>query len=191
MEINTGSLPQLPVASQRSGCNECAPNGFAKQGDKRSGELPEDQRRQVEELKQRDREVRAHESAHIAAAGGHAQGGAKFSYTRGPDGRLYATGGEVSIDTSAVPGDPQATLQKAQTVQRAALAPAEPSGQDRQVAAQAAAMATQARQEMSKASQGSEAGTGTARDSSADLLQRIHTGGAMENRPVDPLHLVA
>ncbi|MEM7220185.1 MAG: putative metalloprotease CJM1_0395 family protein [Pseudomonadota bacterium] len=107
----------------------------------------EDERR-INELNARDREVRAHEQAHLAAAGAHARGGIQFSYTRGPDQRLYATGGEVSIDTAPVRGDPQATLQKAQTIRRAALAPAQPSAQDRAVAAQAAQMATEARAEL-------------------------------------------
>ena len=56
--------------------------------------------------------------------------------------------GEVKIDTSEIPGDPQATLLKAQIIRRAALAPATPSAQDRQVAAQATAMAQQARIEL-------------------------------------------
>ena len=104
--------------------------------------------RELEKLKQRDREVRAHELAHLAAAGQYAQGGAKFEYQRGPDGQRYAVGGEVSIDTSAIPGDPEATIRKLQAVQRAALAPAEPSGQDRSVAAQAASSIAQARIEV-------------------------------------------
>jgi len=54
----------------------------------------------------------------------------------------------VSIDASAVPGDPEATLRKAQTVRAAALAPAEPSSQDRAVAAQAAQMAASAQAEI-------------------------------------------
>ncbi len=111
--------------------------------------LTEDQLKQLESLKKRDTEVRAHEAAHQAAAGGLARGGASFSYQRGPDGQQYAIGGEVNIDTSPVPGNPEATLAKAQTIARAALAPAEPSGQDRQVATQAAQMAAQARVELS------------------------------------------
>lgn len=104
--------------------------------------------RQVETLKARDREVRAHEQAHLSAAGGIAISGAQFQYTSGPDGKRYATGGEVSIDTSTVPGDPQATLRKAETIRRAALAPAHPSSQDYKVAAKAAAMANKASAEL-------------------------------------------
>ncbi len=57
-------------------------------------------------------------------------------------------GGEVSIDASPVAGDPEATVRKAQTIKRAALAPSDPSAQDRQVAAQAAQLENQARQEV-------------------------------------------
>ena len=95
-------------------------------------ELSQEEQQTVEKLKQTDREVRQHEQAHISAAGGYARGGAHFTYTTGPDGKRYATGGEVSIDVS--PGStPQATIQKMETVKRAALAPANPSGQDRAV----------------------------------------------------------
>ena len=104
----------------------------------------------VEELKRRDIEVRAHEAAHLAAAGKHATSGASFDYKRGPDGKSYAAGGEVSIDTSPVPNDPQATLRKAQQIQAAARAPANPSAQDRQVAAQAGVMAADARLEITQ-----------------------------------------
>ena len=100
------------------------------------------------QLKARDMEVRAHEQAHLAAAGSHARGGMSFTYQTGPDGRQYAIGGEVGIDTSAVPGDPEATLQKAMQIQRAALAPAEPSAQDLRVASSAAQMAVEARQQI-------------------------------------------
>ncbi len=110
--------------------------------------LSEQELKQVQELKTRDREVRAHEAAHLAAAGSLAIGGASYSYQRGPDGVQYAVGGEVSIDTSAVAGDPEATLEKAQRIRSAALAPAQPSSQDLNVAAQAAQLAVQARAEI-------------------------------------------
>lgn len=107
--------------------------------------LSDEQRRQIGQLQSRDREVRAHEAAHIAAGGELIRGSARFSYQQGPDGQRYAIGGEVSIDTSPVKDDPEATLQKAQKVQAAALAPAQPSTADRAVAASASQMATTAR----------------------------------------------
>jgi hypothetical protein len=106
----------------------------------------------VDQLSARDREVRAHEQAH-AAVGGQYAGSPTYTYQRGPDGVSYAIGGEVSIDTSPIPNDPEATLRKAEQIARAANAPAEPSGQDRAVAAQAAKMAQQARVEISRQSQ--------------------------------------
>lgn len=111
-------------------------------------QLTEEQQREVEDLKKRDQEVRAHELAHLAAAGAHAAGGISFEYRQGPDGKRYAVGGEVSIDTSPVANDPEATLRKARQIQAAAYAPAEPSGQDRAVGQQAAQMAAQAQQEI-------------------------------------------
>lgn len=113
-------------------------------------DLPPDVQAQILELKATDQKVRAHEMAHISAGTGVVTGGAAFSYTKGPDGKLYAVGGEVQIDTSEVPGDPEATIRKAEAIQRAALAPADPSAQDRAVAARAAMMAAQARMELQK-----------------------------------------
>lgn len=113
-------------------------------------DLKQEEINQLRELSQRDREVRAHEQAHAAVAGSLAKGGPSFSYQRGPDGQLYAVGGEVQIDTSAVAGDPEATAEKARQVRRAALAPAQPSQQDRAVAAAASALEAQARVEIAQ-----------------------------------------
>ncbi|MEE9398218.1 MAG: putative metalloprotease CJM1_0395 family protein [Methylococcales bacterium] len=115
-----------------------------------SQEFSEEEQKQISELKTRDREVRTHEQAHLSAAGGVASGGPTFSYQSGPDGVRYATGGEVQIDTSAVSGDPAATMRKADAIRRAALAPANPSAQDQSVAAQAATMAAKAQADMAK-----------------------------------------
>jgi len=119
-------------------------------------QLSPDAQRQVDKLKARDQEVRAHEAAHMAAGGGLVRGGASYSYQQGPDGKRYAVGGEVSIDSSPVRGNPRATEMKAQQIEASALAPADPSGQDRKVAAQAAQMVAQAAAELAKsATQGS------------------------------------
>lgn len=102
----------------------------------------------VQALKKTDTEVRAHEMAHIAAGGQYITSGAKLEYQRGPDGKNYAVAGEVSIDTSAIPGDPRATAQKMKKIKAAALAPASPSAQDRKVAASATALAAKAAAEI-------------------------------------------
>ena len=95
----------------------------------------------LRELRARDREVRAHEAAHVAAGGSLVRGGPSFTLQRGPDGRSYAIGGEVQLDTSAVPDNPEATLRKSDQVRAAALAPAQPSPQDLRVAANAGQLA--------------------------------------------------
>lgn len=123
-------------------------------------ELTEEQQKQVTELKQRDAEVRSHEQAHVAAGGPYVTGGPTYEYQEGPDGRRYAVGGEVQIDTSPVDGDPEATIQKAQVVRAAALAPAEPSSQDLAVAAAATQMAAQAQAELRDPSRVSDATEG-------------------------------
>lgn len=102
--------------------------------------------RQLRELQARDREVRAHEAAHQAMGG---TGGATFSYQTGPDGRQYAIGGEVQIDVGRE-SDPRATVAKMQRVIAAALAPADPSPQDRAVAAQARAAMAEAQREIAE-----------------------------------------
>ena len=125
-------------------------------------ELTDEEVREVQELRARDRVVRQHEQAHIAAGGPFIRGGPTFTFETGPDGRQYAVGGEVSIDTSKE-ATPERTLIKAQTVRRAALAPAEPSGQDRAVAAKASQLEAQARREisLSRLPQVESSGTGS------------------------------
>jgi hypothetical protein len=112
-------------------------------------ELSDEERREAQKLKQRDQKVRAHEMAHMAAGGGLIRGGVKYQYQRGPDGKIYAVGGEVSIDTSSET-DPERTIQKMPRVRAAALAPADPSAQDRAVAAAAAQKAQHARAELAQ-----------------------------------------
>ncbi|MEA3333518.1 MAG: putative metalloprotease CJM1_0395 family protein, partial [Pseudomonadota bacterium] len=111
--------------------------------------LSDEEQRQVDQLKKRDAEVKAHERAHIAAGGPYVSGGASYEYEKGPDNQNYAVGGEVSIDVSAE-NTPEATIRKMQIVKRAALAPKDPSGQDRSVAAQAAQTEARARIDLQK-----------------------------------------
>ncbi len=118
-----------------------------KAADKTSQDSQQVDQTNIAQLKARDSAVRAHEQAHIAASGGLAEGGPSFVYQRGSDGKNYAIGGEVNIDVS--PGrTPQETIAKAQLVRAAALAPADPSPQDRSIAARATQMELQARAEL-------------------------------------------
>lgn len=58
--------------------------------------LTASEREIVQELRARDASVRTEEESHQTLAGANA-GMISYSYTAGPDGRLYATGGKVSI----------------------------------------------------------------------------------------------
>lgn len=124
----------------------------------------------VTQLATTDRHVRAHEQAHLAAAGPYATGGPSYTYTVGPDGQRYAVGGEVSLDTSPDPAGPEATVQKAKIIQAAANAPADPSTQDRMVAAQAAQMEADAEAQIFAEQQQGRSGQG---QQGADVLGHI------------------
>jgi hypothetical protein len=127
----------------------------------------------IAELRGAETRVRAHEAAH-KAVGGTVTGPISYSYTRGPDGKNYITGGEVSISVS--PGKtPEETVRRMEQVVRAALAPADPSPQDRAVAARATALAQRASLEESTAvsrttggGKAGESGRGTREGSGAD-----------------------
>ena len=109
--------------------------------------LSDDAQATLRQLQATDRKVRAHELAHLAASGGLATGAPSYTYQKGPDGVNYAVGGEVSIDTSPAK-TPEETIAKAATIIAAALAPTDPSPQDRAVAAAASQLAQQARAEL-------------------------------------------
>ena len=122
-------------------------DGQRKQQDPQQQEQQQRQEQQVQDLVERDKEVRTHEQAHQSAGGEYASS-PTYQFTQGPDGKRYATGGEVQIDTSVVPGDPAATIAKMQQIRAAALEPAEPSAQDLAVARSAAASEAKARKEL-------------------------------------------
>lgn len=144
-----GTLPADSVRISQEGrdklkasANQSSPNSTAE-------ELSPEEKQVVAKLKKRDQEVKAHENAHMSAGAGVVQGGATYQYQRGPDGRMFAVGGEVKIDTSRE-NSPEATIRKMQQVKKAALAPSQPSGQDRSVAAQASQIETEARAELTQ-----------------------------------------
>ncbi len=116
----------------------------------KNNELSDEDKKILDNLKQIEQRVRTHEQAHISAGGGLVRGGASYSYQMGPDGKRYIVGGEVKIDAAPVPDDPQATILKMQQVRAAALAPSDPSAQDRAVANEASKNESNARIELSK-----------------------------------------
>ena len=108
----------------------------------------------VDELRKIDREVRAHEEAHMAAGGPYA-GAVSYTYVQGPDGASYAVGGEVPISAPAG-RTPEETIRIMEQVRSAAVAPGAPSAQDFRVASKASAAVAQARQELSRRGDGED-----------------------------------
>ena len=114
-------------------------------------------RLRVEKLKRIDGQVRIHEQTHMASLGAYARGGPRYIYVIGPDGKSYAAGGSVSVDLSAIPGDPKATIRKARMLRRAAYGPTQPSAQDMHIAAAAYRLEMEAHQELAKAEEKEQA----------------------------------
>lgn len=148
--------------------------------------LSDDEQAYVRELKSIDSEVRAHEAAHATAGGGLA-GRPVYELVTGPDGIRYAVSGRVEIDTGVVGGDPSATIRKLETVRRAALAPAKPSGQDRAVAAQAEAGIREAQAELnSERASGptsDTSGVGASQDALLATNNQLDQAGGVNGEP--------
>lgn len=144
---NDGDVVTLSQEGQDLAKNLSLDKSTDDNGLKTAENLDGQELQELQQLKIRDSEVRAHEQAHLAAAGQYARGGASFTFQKGPDGASYAVGGEVGIDVGKEK-TPEATISKMQVIKRAALAPASPSSADRSIAARARLIESQARQEL-------------------------------------------
>ena len=152
-------VPGVPGdGGQGAGTPAVAGQSGEDEGANKSDSLSEAEEKQVEKLKQRDREVRAHEHAHARTGGAYA-GAPSYTYQQGPDGKRYAVGGEVSIDTSSE-RTAEATVRKMQVVIRAATAPADPSSQDLKVAQQARAQLQEAQTQLRQERAAEQSGAG-------------------------------
>ena len=176
VENNTGNSS----GNKTSNAENNTQNNDKNAGQKNIGELSQEEQRIVTELQAADTNVRAHEAAHMAAGGGLTSP-ASYTYERGPDNKMYAVAGEVGISTGEG-NTPQESLNKAQTIRRAALAPADPSPQDLKVAAQAASMEMSARAEIlqEKMAQNSQ-NTNNSNETSAENSARNSTGNSTGN----------
>lgn len=143
-------------------------------------EISPEEKKEIEQLQKTDQKVRAHEQAHLAAGAGLVRGGATFEYTRGPDGKMYAVGGEVKIDISPVNGKPEETIRKMQNVISAALAPVDPSPQDRAVAT--IARNIQAKAQMEKSEQARKR---TQSKDSSDIIANNQSNQPIERETSD------
>jgi len=89
--------------------------------------------RVLEKFKNKDAEIRTHEQAHATI--GHTTTPISYNYQEGPDGKMYAVGGSVRLDTS-IPSNPKAAAFKLDMLQKAATGPADLSGADTAIASQ-------------------------------------------------------
>lgn len=99
----------------------------------RVSELTQGEKQIVAQLKSRDREVRQHEARHYNMGRPFTQP-PRYWYVTGPDGRRYAVSGAVSFAFQQFSGDAVELLHQLSVLQRAALAPREPSSTDLAVA---------------------------------------------------------
>lgn len=134
--------------------------------------------RQIQELIQIQNKVIVHEQAHMSA-GGELAGGASYSYTTGPDGKRYITGGEVSISIPSVK-EPDEKLRMMAKVRAAALAPADPSPQDMRVAASAGAKEAEARMELARKRMETAYGNSPSKTESSQKSQKAVPGSALD-----------
>jgi hypothetical protein len=133
--------------------------------------LSASQQAEIARLEQRDREVRAHEAAHLTAAGSLASG-VQYTYTLGPDGKLYAVEGKVNIAVTSST-DPEEALSQARQLLAAASAPGDPSNQDLTVAVRARQMESEAQAQLAELKAKAQADTVPAASSaSAQHLNR-------------------
>ncbi|HTJ97470.1 MAG TPA: putative metalloprotease CJM1_0395 family protein [Rhodocyclaceae bacterium] len=146
--IGTGSSNSDTSTSDSSTSSSTTTSSTNVQISSKARELSAADQRRVQELKQIDAEVRAHEQAHMNAGRGIITSGPSYTYTDGPDGKQYAVAGEVGIDTSPE-SKPQQNIDKGARIQAAALAPIQPSPQDQRVAAVGSELEAKGRSDLS------------------------------------------
>jgi hypothetical protein len=132
--------------------------------------------RKIDDLKRQERDIHAHEEAHYRSSGGKAFT-PQYVYEVGPDGNKYAVKGTTKIILEEGKTSEE-TIKNARTARTAAMAPANPSDQDRKVILETVRMEQKARKKIleSKKRQTKE---------SSDNVSRINEDGEMKlDKPV-------
>ncbi len=120
----------------------------------------------IRDLEERDKQVRQREEAHVRAAGLLAQGGPKYRYEIGPDGKRYAVEGHTEIKVKEG-RTPEERLKNARQAERAAQEGGASTPQSARVLAEARQEADKAKQEIEEENaktQGREEEAGSPRD---------------------------
>lgn len=177
-DVHAATLADAPVDRVTLSSQAGKARNAAKAGPRQETELTAEEKQRLDDLKKQDQAVKAHEQAHIAAGGDAVRGAASYQYQIGPDGQQYAVGGEVQIDVSPE-RSPKATIRKMEQIIQAALAPAQPSGTDRAVAARAAQVEAQARLQMAEGEKtGKDPSTSKAFDTSENTALSLYPHAA-------------
>ena len=177
--ISPEAIALYNAEQQAGGGSESNAEGNAQTGEE---ELTPQEQREVSELKTTDAEVKAHENAHKAAAAGLSTSAPNYEYETGPDGKKYAVAGDVNVSYQSS-SDPEVNLKNAQQLRAAALAPADPSSQDRKVAMQAEREIAQARQEILEEQNKPEEEENTGTASTDDTETPAFDTSGLENTP--------
>ncbi len=90
-----------------------------------------DYERVLEKFKNVDANIRSHEQAHASLT--TTTSPIQYNYQQGPDGKMYAVGGHVRLDTS-MPDDPKAAAIKLDQIKKSATANSDMSGADANIA---------------------------------------------------------
>ncbi len=83
--------------------------------------------RVLDKFKKVDMDVRSHEQTHATI--GITTTPISYNYQKGPDGKMYAVGGSVRLDTS-IPKDPKMAMEKLDRIKDAVTGVDKPSGAD-------------------------------------------------------------
>ena len=90
-----------------------------------------DYERVLEKFKSSDANIRGHEQLHSSLTATTSP--IQYNYQQGPDGKMYAVGGHVRLDTS-IPDDPKAAMAKLDKIAKSATANNDMSGADASIA---------------------------------------------------------
>ena len=92
-----------------------------------------DFQRVLDKFKKTDADIKSHEQIHASI--GQTTSPISYNYQEGPDGKMYAIGGQVRLDTS-IPSDPKAAAFKLDMIEKAAAGPMNSSGADSSIVSQ-------------------------------------------------------
>lgn len=93
----------------------------------------QDFERVLAKFRKADADIKSHEQVHASI--GPTTSPISYNYQQGPDGKMYAVGGHVKLDTS-IPDDPKAAAFKLDQIKRAASGPMDSSGADNTISQQ-------------------------------------------------------